>query len=177
MHGNNREFGIKPEDRSRQIKKNLIYGLFELIMCMTSAFLMVNYAPNGINLLDLKNLTESDPIALWINVYGGLYFLLFLRRILLICFWKFSKDPKPFQAKCNFFTFVFLNTFEIGWFIYGNTIFYKENGLTNRKRLWLIMLSILMYGYLNMIIYFFTLLAIMVVFLSFWFSGFLDPKE
>jgi len=177
MHGHNREFGIKAGDRSRQIKKNLIYGLFELIICGTCGFLIILYAPNGITIEQLKQFSQADPIALWTDVYGALYFLLFLRRLLLICFWKFSEDPRPFQAKCNFYTFLFLNTFEIGWFIYGNTIFWKPNGLQSRERLWLIMLTILFYGYINMIIYFLTLCAILTVFLSFWYSGFLDPKE
>ena len=151
--------------------------MFELIICFTCAFLIINYAPNNISVLDLNKWAQKDDIALWTYVYGGLYLLLFLRRLLLTCFWRYSTDPRPFQAKVNFYTFVFLNTFEIVWFIYGNSIFWKENGLQSKRNLWIIMLTILMYGYLNMIIYFVTLCAIIMVILSFWYSGFLDPKE
>ena len=66
------------------------------------------------------------------------------------------QDPRIPQAKLSFYTFIFLNTFEIGWFIYGNfVLFYGQGKLINDKDqlMFKLMIGAVVYGYFTMIVY------------------------
>ena len=95
-------------------------------------------------------------------------------------------DPRRIQASSNFLTFIFLNTFEVAWFIYGNYIFFSHDGLYGYDRnatttdsvsnLRIIMLIILIWGYINMFIYILSILAIILLVLALYGGGFLGSK-
>jgi hypothetical protein len=60
-------------------------------------------------------------------------------------------------------TFSLLNTFEFGWFIYGNTFFYSDVFTKDQfqyKNLWKIMIFIIVYGYITMLVYIVSILAV-----------------
>lgn len=160
---------------------NLCYGLFELILVVCSILLIINFANDEIDWFNLESRHEFREDCLrWISVYGALYAILFIRRMVNTCQWIYQEDPRDSQANCNCLTFVFLNTFEIGWFIYGNTIFFGSDGLNitdDNLKLWKVMFMILIWGYLNMIMYIATICGICFIITAFYAKGMLDPNE
>ena len=122
-------YGLTPEFRKQKIRSNLFFAFFELIIVAIASALVLNYASDQINIIKDIDFELRKQIVPWTYVYGALYIIIFLRRLALIFMWCCMDDPREAQATSNFFTFVFLNTFEVAWFIYGNTIFWGQNGL------------------------------------------------
>lgn len=66
------------------------------------------------------------------------------------------KDPRIAVAKLNFYTFVFLNTSEMGWFLYGNiVVFYGDRKALDNKDylLYKLMIGMVIYGYISTVVY------------------------
>jgi hypothetical protein len=76
-----------------------------------------------------------------------------LRKIVLICVWKKSKDPSTVQAKIDFW-FIFIVVIpEIAFYIYGNCIIYDAEMQECRddsvyRSLWRCAIVVVIYGYL-----------------------------
>ena len=132
-------------------------------MVAVSLFITVIY--NNDNLDFLKSQNIEGNVIFWIYVYGLLYIMYFLRRLLSICQWCIRKDPRIAEAKVKCITFSFLNTFEFLWFLYGNTFFYTDIYAGKvESNLWMLFLAILIYGYITMLVYLGSICAIMLVF-------------
>jgi len=71
-----------------------------------------------------KDTDLKMDFRIWFYGYSCIYFLYFLRRLYLLCIWFREDDPRYIQGIVNFYTFISLNTIEMGWFIWGNTLFY-----------------------------------------------------
>ena len=108
----------------------MLFGIYELTLVIISILLMINYAPNDISIIrkTMKN-SFRIKVLVWVTVYGILYTILLMRRIVFILQWIYLTDPRYKQTNCNAFTFIVLNSFEFCWFIYGNTFFYNEQFL------------------------------------------------
>ena len=174
---------MSSEFRRKKIRTNLYFAIFELIIVALSSVLIINYSSIGFKFTYFETEDEQelrDKIVPWTQVYGGFYIIVFLRRLILIFLWCCMNDPRRIQASSNFLTFIFLNTFEVAWFIYGNYIFFSHNGLygsdANVTKLRIIMLIILIWGYINMFIYILSFLAIILLILALYGGGFLGSK-
>lgn len=182
FYGEDVEYGLQSKLRKQKICMNLGYAIFELTMVGLATLLIINYTDNGIKIFKLKNDEFRRNIVIWTEVYAGLYFIIFLRRIVLTFLWCFHKDPRPLQARSNFFTFIFLNTFEVAWFIYGNTLFWGPDGLyavndNDEEDIILlrrIMLTVLIWGYITMFVYLITILGIILILVALSMGGFLS---
>ena len=148
---NDLEYGLTKKQKRKYIKKNCLYGLFELAMVGVSVTVVAES--------HLRHASFNDPnievsCYVWVCIYMTLYLFYFFRRLLLICQWIVMDDPRIRQAKINCVTFTFVTTFEMIWFCYGN---YEIYGSTlrdfNNKNLWKWMIFILAYGYIQMLIY------------------------
>ena len=129
-YSNYEQYGLKKGQRRKRIATNLCYGLFELSLVVIAILLIINFTNDDIDWFNLQyHQSFKEDCLRWICVYGALYVILFFRRMVNTCQWIFQDDPRNAQASCNCLTFVLLNTFEIAWFIYGNTIFFGADGL------------------------------------------------
>lgn len=156
----------------------MFWLFFELTLVCISIALIINFVPeNGIRFIaENMNSNFENKVLVWIIGYGTLYMLLVLRRCLFIWQWIYMEDPRYVQKNCDCLTFVFLNTFEFAWFIYGNSFFWSENGIKHEEKLWQIMLAILIYGYINMLCYFLACCGIFTLLFMFYSGGFIASK-
>ena len=77
------------------------------------------------------NVSECNiPIVEWLVVYGFIFFISFLRRVLLlILLYRFENyEGKRDKIEKVYCCFIF--NFEIAWLIYGNTFMYSTDGMT-----------------------------------------------
>lgn len=173
-------YGLTKAQRRRQIRKHLLFGLFEMILVCISIVLIINFSPNIKSFIGKNfNATFKAKVLVWISVYGVLYSILVLRRLVFILQWVYLEEPRYAQTNCNCFTFLVLNSFEFCWFLYGNTFFYNEGGLIDKKdqTLWKVMLCILIYGYINMLLYLLACCGIATIVATFYAGGFLTKKN
>lgn len=78
-------------------------------------------------------------------------------------------------------TWFLINTFEIGWFIYGNTLFYhRDDGMFAEEveddKLVAIMLFIIIWGYLKMLVWCCGLCCMGSVLAVLYFGGMVDKE-
>ena len=140
-----------------------MFSLLELMVVVLSAIIVYIYADNDIDFILRVDINGYE--IFWIAVYGLLYLVFLTRRVVLICMWGCMKDPRLKQSKINCLTFSILNSFEFIWFVYGNTFFYAGiRSNRSKTNLWKIFLAIILYGYVSMIIYIFSILGILSVF-------------
>lgn len=85
------------------------------------------------------------------------------------------KDPRTIQAKINFITCLIMCSFEVGWFIYGNTLFYDWRFNTSNKNYYLL-LGIVIWGYITMTIYLLSLLGILAIVFGMYKYGIFDSE-
>ena len=73
--------------------------------------------------------TDVDKnVLFWIVVYCGVYVVYAVRRIIVLCQWMWKKDPRTTQAKINCCFCLFVNTFEVLWFVFGTMLFFGQDG-------------------------------------------------
>lgn len=95
LYGDDTNYGLTKDQRRKNIKKNLLFGFFELFLVCISVVLIINFAPNNIRLLpELMSKSFQAKVLVWIIVYGTLYMIFFLRRIVIIFQWIFVADPR-----------------------------------------------------------------------------------
>jgi hypothetical protein len=75
-----------------------------------------------------------------------------LRRLFDLCLWKFAKDPRKVQGTIRVVVLL-VQFIEFGWFIYGNYLYYTEVVNVNKNLQFMLLLTII-WGYINMLIYF-----------------------
>ena len=98
----------------------------------------------------------NDMVMSWVAIYGCIYWVYILRRLICILQWCCMKDPRIIQAKIKFYIFTIFTSMEIIWFGFGNFIFY--NRMLNDKSdndydLWYLMLVIVIFGYIMFVFY------------------------
>ena len=96
----------------------------------------------------------------------------------MISLWIFNHDPRLYQGLNDFLTFVFINTFELAWFIFGlQSIFLGfQNGIyryfdhqqsEDWDHLRYLLMAIFVWGFINMFFYVMTILSIFALLLAF----------
>ena len=174
-------YGLSRKDRCFQVKKHLLFGIIELALVGTTVALILNFNPTNDFAFITTNIDDSFrlKVIVWLAGYGALYVILVIRRLIFVCQWLYMADPRYVQSQWHCLTFVFLNGFEFGWFIYGNTIFFADQVYENSddQKLYLYMLGILIYGYINSLVYFFALCGICLIIATVYLGGFLNKKD
>ncbi len=163
-------------DYRRIIGSHLIYGIFEIMIVGIIIYILINFT-------DFYNFKDqlNDNFKTWFYGYSSLYFIYILRRMYLLCLWFTMDDPRIIQGVINFYTFVFLSSFEMVWFIWGNTFFFEEKQVLlssepDLKNLKIILILILIYGYIQLLSYAVSTFFFLFVFCSAYTSGSLDRK-
>lgn len=106
-------------------------------------------------------------------MYLGVEIAHLVRKITYAIAWKKSKDPTIFTTYFDFFFFVFVVTFQIGWFCYGAYIVFGTTYtgcITNdpdEKVLFYTTASLQIYGFCFMTVYFCIVLCSVVFYIAF----------
>mmetsp|Transcript_14941 Transcript_14941/g.25444 ORF Transcript_14941/g.25444 Transcript_14941/m.25444 type:complete len:237 (-) Transcript_14941:643-1353(-) len=171
---NDEEYGLDDETRRKQIKVQCYWALFEGFICLFLSSILVMANEKSISFIQFSE-EFGLQVQWWIIVQLGIYCLYFLRRVVVMIQWKCIKDPRTKQARLSCFTCMFLNTFETGWFIYGNTLFFSK--VKKNKNLYRIMLAIVVWGYITMLFYLISLLGILFLVYGMYSYGIFDTKK
>ena len=131
---NQGEFGALEHDQaeldqqfSKEIRRNRIFYL--VLWCILASFLCTYIAV-------LQAFFWTDKIwsvdcikemLVWLFVYNVTQGVHIIRAIVLIHFWRTSKDPAMKQIKLEVFFGIWLFLFEICWLVYGNTFIYDDS--------------------------------------------------
>ena len=95
------------------------------------------------------------------------------RKIIYAIAWRKTKDPTIFTTYFDFFFFVFVVSFQIGWFCYGTWIVFGNtytNCITNdpdEQILFYTTASLQIYGFVFMTVYFCIILCSVLFYFAF----------
>lgn len=168
---NQHEYGLEPHRRQKYIKKHLIWGLLELLFTLILGYVIIDEQETSWGFIDKLHQFELR----WIYVYFAIQILYLVRRLVFILQWKFHEDPREKQACLHFVTFIILNTAEFIMMIIGNCrIFYASDGFIKSPNLFYCLLVIIIYGYIVMILYVFSLFVILFLYCGFKQYGMFD---
>ncbi len=102
-----------------------------------------------------------------------------IRRIIVILQWKLQKDPRTKQARVNCFFCMFVNTFEVAWFVYGNYLFFheEESDFRQNDHLKETLLAIVIWGYIVMFVYAISICGIVILLYGMYQYGIFDSEK
>ena len=123
----------------------VIEAIFNITICGICAGMVMGYWENGE--------ACKIPINLWLLVYSGYSFLMFLMALVMIWIYKTRNEDESLKMKFDTVDMCVFTNFRLAWLLYGNTFHYSDAGFqcrdaTRESKLWLLMMLIIAWGYL-----------------------------
>ena len=147
----------KQPKRREKINSLLCWGVVDIILACYLFALVAHY-----RLFD-KLIACAHTLSVWLLSYMIIEICHLVRKITLICIWKWAKDPSPTAMVCDLVFIVLIIIPELCVFIWGNTFIYSDDMYLCRhdevskgyhiQSLWISSLVIIVYGYICMVGY------------------------
>ena len=159
-----------PEVRKQKMKSYILWGLinFALIVYMMS-FILIFWNECEWN---EENNCIAD-LSWWVMVYLVIQVIHIVRKIIIVYIWKVANDPTIAQTKVDLIAIPFLVVPEIAWYIYGNTLVYRETEMAlcmshiKSDIFYWSVICLIIYGYIYILAFVLTILAAIAVFYYF----------
>lgn len=156
------------EIRTKKLKRNIKYLVSELIM-----FVMMSFATKEAWRLELQKKTKclendtreiQEDSLIWILVYTTIYAFYVFRRIVIMLYWRCSKNPREKETIFRSTTTLLFLVLEVSWMIYGQIIFKQLSRIDDH--LWDIMFFVRIWTWMTLGLYSFLIVLLILILLG-----------